>query len=142
MLSNSSTDVLGGSRRRGTLVIDHSPPQEAAMSHALDHPLTEPKDLEVKTHGGYPPVVHLTTQTGRCTIAIEDFLDAAWYILTNTDLEPDDPRLVFIERVRKLRSVPGWSMRAGGRRTRTKRLAIPLRPFGPPRAVRTRPATP
>lgn len=108
------------------------------MSHALDHPLTEPRDLEVKTHGGRPPVVHLTTTTAHLTIAIEDVLSAAWYVLTNTDLEPNDPRLAFIERVRKLRTVPGWSQL--GRRSRArgpKRLAIVS-----PRAVRTRSVSP
>lgn len=110
------------------------------MSHGLNHPLTQPRDLEVKTWGGHPPVVYLSTATAQYTIALEDFLEAAWYVLTNANLDPNDPRLAFVERVRKLRKVPGWSLGTGGRRVRTRRLTVPLHPFGPPRTVRTRTA--
>ncbi len=95
------------------------------MSLALNHPLTEPKDLEVKTWGGQPPVVYLSTATDVYTIALEDFLTAAWYVLTNANLEPDDLRLVFLDRVRKLRAVRGYPTRIGRRQLRTRRLGLP-----------------
>lgn len=38
--------------------------------------------------------------------SIEDFLDAAYYVLTNTDLATDDPRFGFVKVVRNMIVVP------------------------------------
>ena len=66
---------------------------------------TVPKDLEVKTFGlGKDPVL-----LGEYQISMDDWLEATWYVLTNTDLQPNDPRLGFIKRVQALGEVEGWS---------------------------------
>src|SRR3989344_4288358 len=36
-------------------------------------------------------------------------LDAAWYLLTNSDLRQDDPRRLFVAAVRSLTEGPGWN---------------------------------
>ncbi len=41
--------------------------------------------------------------------SIEDVLNIAYYVLTNTDLVPDDPRLGFIKVVKDMAVVPGYS---------------------------------
>ncbi len=39
---------------------------------------------------------------------IEDVLNIVYYVLTNTDLVPDDPRLGFIKVVKDMDVVPGY----------------------------------
>lgn len=78
------------------------------MSLALDRPGTD-KGLEVKTFGiELPEIVRMRTPLGSVEIRQEDFLDAAFYVLTNTNLEADDYRLKFIEAVKELVEVPGY----------------------------------
>lgn len=48
-------------------------------------------------------------QFGDHEVSMEDFLVAAYYFLTNTDLAEDDPRLSFVSRVRSLGIVRGWN---------------------------------
>lgn len=64
---------------------------------------TKPAGLEIKTW--WPKTVHL----GDYEISIEDFLIAAKYVLTNTDLEPDDPRLQFVKCVQSMRETDGYN---------------------------------
>lgn len=69
---------------------------------------TKPAGLEVKTYGfgSFGNTVHL----GDYEISIEDFLVTAEYVLTNTDLEPNDPRLQFVKCVQSMRQVGGYNL--------------------------------
>lgn len=46
---------------------------------------------------------------GREQIGILDFLYLAHYVLTNTDLEPDDPRRQFVKCVQAMHEDEGWN---------------------------------
>jgi len=73
--------------------------------------------MEIKT--GFTNEVLLTTPEGeRIETDIGDILDAAFYMLTNTDLEKNDPRIGFIEVVKNMEEVPGFNtLHALGDRT-------------------------
>ena len=62
---------------------------------------TEPKDLRIKTFDGK------TVFLGEYEISMVDFAICAFYVLTNTDLEENDPRLKLVEDVRNLRIKQG-----------------------------------
>jgi len=84
---------------------------------------TEPEGLGVKTWGlGEEEVVFL----GEYQISLKDFLMAAYYVLTNTNLREDDPRRQFVECVRSMQEAEGWN---GGelKRLKTDVLPIPIR---------------
>ena len=66
---------------------------------------TKPEGLEIKTWG-MPELPDV--QLGDYEISMEDFLECAFYVLTNTDLQPNDPRLVFVERVKKMTQLDGY----------------------------------
>lgn len=69
---------------------------------------TQPARLMVKTDGlVFPTFVRL----GNYEIAMRDFWVAAEYVMTNTDLYPDDPRLDFIKMVKSLKKNQGLSER-------------------------------
>lgn len=88
------------------------------MSQSLNHQETMPKGLMVKTStpvDDQPQMVSL----GDYKIHMDDFLLAVDYVLTNTDLLEGDPRLQFVEDVRKLKIVPGRNAR---RNANSKRL--------------------
>lgn len=94
------------------------------MSLSLDLG-TKPKGLEIKTLGnllGLDPlhVVHL----GEYEISMKDFLCAADYVLTNTDLEVDDPRLQFVRCVKSMKIVEGYN--PGRKRLEASVPPIPL----------------
>lgn len=55
-------------------------------------------------------------------ITMDDFMTACWYVLTNTDLQSNDPRLAFIEKVKKLAVSEGYNH---DNDADSKRLAIP-----------------
>jgi hypothetical protein len=68
---------------------------------------SEPKGLEAKAwdvidgeHRVY---------LGDYEIPIEDFLILTKYVLINTDLHPNDPRLEFLEEIKKLEVVKGFN---------------------------------
>lgn len=85
---------------------------------------TRPAGLEVKTFGFGPTnTVHL----GKYEISFEDFLVAAEYVLTNTDLEPNDPRLQFVKCVQSMKEVTGYNP---GRKS-LKSSAPPVLPSEP-----------
>jgi len=65
-------------------------------------PTTDP-GMEIKTHGFDGSVWFCHNR-----IAIEDFLYAVEYVLTNTDLKPHDPRLDFIKAVKDIEVLDGW----------------------------------
>ena len=66
---------------------------------------TKPPGLVVKTYGldSLRNIVNL----GDYEISLLDFLLAAEYVLTNTALEPNDPRLQFVKCVQSMREVDG-----------------------------------
>ncbi|MBI2596109.1 hypothetical protein HYW46_05255 [Candidatus Daviesbacteria bacterium] len=74
------------------------------MSLALELEGTEPKGLEIKTHS-----FDKTIRLGKYDIALEDFLIAAEYVLTNTDLTEGDPRRLFVERIKDMQEVDGYN---------------------------------
>jgi len=80
------------------------------------------KELVVGTLLGQPlPGVYV----GSLELPLDAVLDIAYYVLTNTNLVPDDPRLKFVQAVKKMRIVKGWN-------AKYKRLAMVLR-SAPPR---------
>ncbi len=93
------------------------------MSMSLDLG-TKPAGLEVKTYthtlGSLGKSVHL----GAYEISLEDFLVAAGYVLTNTDLAPNDPRLQFVKYVQSMRVVEGHN-RGGERLEPTVPVLLP-----------------
>jgi hypothetical protein len=74
------------------------------MSLTLSY--SKPQDLDVKTLGLPGCNVVLL---GDYQIPMEDFCEMVKYVLTNTDLEPEDPRLELLEFVKGLKPVDGWN---------------------------------
>lgn len=101
----------------GTLAVD----REQIMSLRLDREGTFPL-IEMKTYD-----VNGTTQIyfGDYEIDMEDFLAAAIYVLTNTNLGPDDPRRKFLELAVKLEEKPGFTQVVAGVTAATVRLGFP-----------------
>lgn len=46
---------------------------------------------------------------GKEEVGLEDFIYLAHYVLTNTDLEPDDPRRQFVKCVQAMHEDEGWN---------------------------------
>jgi len=89
------------------------------MSLVLGHG-TKPRGLEVKIHGH--PSLGKRVFLGDYDISLGDFLDAAEYVLTNTDLWPRDPRRRFVRLVRSMGEVDGYN--PGGRRLKSSGDAL------------------
>ena len=68
---------------------------------------TKPAGLEVKTYGFGS--MRQTVYLGNYEISIEDFLVVAEYVLTNTDLYPNDPRVQFVTCVQSMREIDGYN---------------------------------
>jgi hypothetical protein len=90
---------------------------------------TQPEGLGVKTLGG--PLGNIVF-LGNYQISLEDFLFAAEYVLTNTNLKSNDPRLQFVKCVKSMKKVEGFG--SGGKRlevrepmrfSRIKIIAVP-----------------
>ena len=79
---------------------------------------TNPRGLNVKTHG----VDGLGVFVGDYEIGVEDFFVMVLYVLTNTDLVSNDPRVKFVELVKSLVVTDGWNIE---RDPSCKRLAKP-----------------
>lgn len=47
-------------------------------------------------------------QFGQYDIDINDFFAATFYVLTNTDLYKNDPRVKFVSRIKKLKRIKGY----------------------------------
>jgi hypothetical protein len=78
---------------------------------------SKPKGLEVKTHG-FPMEARgkEVVRLGDYEIGLVDFLCAAWYVLSNTDLNGvTDPRIEFVQAVKKMEIVPGGDFEVGGK---------------------------
>ncbi len=93
------------------------------MSLILDRG-TKPNGLCAKTIGVGDEVVFL----GDYEITMEDFLVLAHYVLTNSNLKEDDPRLQFVESVRGMKVVKGYPTIFGGKELDTKRLQTNVPP--------------
>jgi len=67
---------------------------------------TEPKGLEVKTYGlkSLPEV-----RIGEYELSMKDFCYMVNYVMTNTDLEPYDPRIDLKESIKSMHLVPGFN---------------------------------
>jgi hypothetical protein len=68
---------------------------------------TKPEGLEVKTYGF--GLMGNSVYLGNYEISIEDFLVTALYVLTNTDLDVNDPRIQFLKCVHSLKVVRGYN---------------------------------
>lgn len=79
---------------------------------------TQPKGLKAKTI----PVGEAVVFLGDYHITMKDFLELAYYVLTNTNLADGDPRLQFVESVRCMKLVKGYSTSVDGKELDTKRL--------------------
>ncbi len=64
---------------------------------------TIPKDLEVSTTG-----LNQIVSIGDYEIPLDEFLDVARYVILNTDLDKDDPRIKFVDLMKKLDKIDGW----------------------------------
>ena len=62
----------------------------------------------VKT-GFLDPGVTIRLGVDSFTLSMNDFCEAALYVLTNTDLEPDDPRIDLVNAVKKLEGAAGYN---------------------------------
>lgn len=68
---------------------------------------TRPAGLEVKTSGFGR--MSDTVFLGDYEISLPDFLVIAEYVLTNTDLKPNDLRLQFVRCIQSMREVDGYN---------------------------------
>ncbi len=88
------------------------------MSLQLNMPGTSP-GVEVKTFGfgDLNGLLCIRTKKGDVDVSFDDFLAAAHYLLTNTDIEgEDDPRPAFVEAVKKAEFGPPWNSGSDARR--------------------------
>jgi len=65
---------------------------------------SKPNRLVVKTRSGSDSTVHL----GKYQISLVDFLVMAEYVLTNTELNLNDPRIQFLKIVRSMKQTDGY----------------------------------
>lgn len=76
--------------------------------------LTKPKGLEAKSIT-IPPGINgskhcqQVVSIGNYEMTLVDFLALSAYVLTTTDLEPDDPRSQFVKCVTSMREVEGFN---------------------------------
>jgi hypothetical protein len=79
--------------------------------------------LDVKTRDA--DFVHLSSPEMPEAIPLEHFLAVVEYVLGNTNLKKDDPRLEFIERIRNSKVVEGYPEIVGGKTVEgNQRIAI------------------
>ncbi|MDB4992039.1 MAG: hypothetical protein JWL75_284 [Parcubacteria group bacterium] len=65
---------------------------------------TTPDNLAVKTQ---PRLIDSDVRIGEYSVSAADFCAMVEYVLTNTDLEDEDPRTVLVERIRGATRVSG-----------------------------------
>lgn len=85
---------------------------------------TRPDGLPVRTL----PISENLVFLGDYEISLEDFLIAAHYVLTNSNLKKDDPRLQFVECVRSMTIVDGYPESINGVQRTTQRLSTDIPP--------------
>jgi len=66
-------------------------------------------DLDSRTKPWCKTMTAKEVVIGGETVGILDFLVLAHYVLTNTDLEPDDPRRQFVKCVQAMHEDEGWN---------------------------------
>jgi hypothetical protein len=90
-----------------------------SMSLTMDRN-TEPEGLtiEIWRKSGTISLEKDFVRLGDYLIGIEDFLVAAYYVLTNSDLYPGDPRRQFVKSIAAMIEVEGWN--PGGKRLMTE----------------------
>ncbi len=71
--------------------------------------LTLGKDIEVKMWFDNRVYIGRAGRVRDVEISLADFLSAAYYVLTNTDLEPNDPRLAFLKVVKEMAVISGYT---------------------------------
>jgi len=69
--------------------------------------------LELSNSPGKPEIktffdndIRIATADSEIHITMNDFMAAAYYVITNTPLEPNDPRLTFINVIKQLKLMP------------------------------------
>ena len=98
------------------------------MSFVLNRESTTTKNLCAKTYGMGDQVVHFTIfdPKGRdqpvAEIGMTDFCALIYYVLTNSDLDHDDPRLRLFECLKKAGIGPGYN---ASRDASSRRIEIP-----------------
>lgn len=78
---------------------------------SLELSFTKPHPIEAKTYPSLMPVageLKRFVQLGDYSIPIDDFCALVEYVLTNTDLDQDDPRLDLVEKIKHLKVVDGF----------------------------------
>ena len=67
-------------------------------------------EITAKTHGGHiGSAVNLYGLGFDIEISLEDFCCLVNYVLTNTDLHKDDPRIPLVEKIKNLQLLPGYN---------------------------------
>lgn len=69
---------------------------------------TQPEGTEVKTFSA-DQVMFGKFLNPTIVMSIEDFCETVIYVMTNTELVPNDPRLKLIEEIKALKKVEGFS---------------------------------
>lgn len=86
---------------------------------------TKPEGLEVKSRS----ITDDTIVIGDYEISMRDFLAAAYYALTNTNLKSaEDPRLQFVKCVASMMVVEGFPVTIMGKELQTLRLHTDIPP--------------
>jgi len=88
------------------------------MSLTLDE--SKPTGLTIKTCGIRFEIAKGTSKRreqivmlGDYEIPMSDFCAAIEYVLSNTDLDPNDPRIGLVERIQRSNMVQGYNAKAG-----------------------------
>lgn len=63
-----------------------------------------PGKPDIKTW--FDDIVHINTSEAEIEITMKDFMAAAYYVLTNNYLVPNDPRLTFVKIVKRMQPSP------------------------------------
>jgi hypothetical protein len=91
-----------------------------------------PGKPEIKTFTGPVHIFYGSgDEVGQVDITMNDFMAAAYYVLTNTELEPNDPRLSFVKLMKQMKltsdsknfaldTLPCWSLQYPGDFTQFK----------------------
>jgi hypothetical protein len=72
---------------------------------------------------------------GGYELSLVDFLSMTEYVLTNTDLMVNDPRIKFVKMVGSMKQVKGWAEMLGAPYTGSKRLEVPTQRKKPAKKV-------
>jgi hypothetical protein len=74
--------------------------------------------LDVKAFG---EIVFLSTDDAYISVPMDEFVRVMWYVITNADVEPNDPRMCFVELMKKIQLVEGYNIQND---KESKRLGI------------------